>query len=372
MNEQNQSDSRRLGRKNRRDTLIIIVIVLVLIPVVFLLVRWFDPGYTREPYQRSEWVLDDHVTITAYGKNRSQVEEAVDAAFQEFYRIDAIANRYNPDSEVSRLNQEAAGEPVAVSEDLWEMITIAMDVYEASEGLFDITIGPLVDLWDITGRLERGDPPPTQEEITAAREKVGGDLLVLDESERTVYLPREGMIVDLGGLAKGYALDRAAAVMNNNEVDVGVINMISTSMTLGDKPEAAGGPSWTIAILSPRGEGYMGTLSLPGGVYISTSGDYQRYFEYEGIRYHHIIDPRTGYPAQGVISTTVIGAEDGTWSDAASTAAFIIGAPEALSWVEEVGGIEVIIVDSEGVVHTTSGVEQWVQSLEGEIDVEGG
>jgi thiamine biosynthesis lipoprotein len=371
VNEQDSSISQRIGRKNRRDTLIIIVIVLVLIPVVYLLVRWFDPGYMREPYQRSEWVLDDHVTITAYGKNRSQVEEAVDTAFQELYRIDAVANRYNPDSEVSRLNQEAGGEPVAVSEDLWELIATGMDLYEASGELFDITIGPLVDLWDIIGRLERGDPPPTDEEITAVMEWVGGDLLVLDESERTVYLPGEGMIIDLGGLAKGYALDRAAAVMNANGVDMGVINMISTSMTMGDKPESAGGPSWTIAILSPRGEGYMSTLSLPGGVYISTSGDYQRYFEYEGIRYHHIIDPRTGYPAQGVVSATVLGAEDGAWSDAASTAAFIMGAPEALGWVEEVGGIDVIIVDSDGAVHATSGVDQWAQNLEEEIDLEG-
>jgi len=370
--EQNRSDSRRLGRKNRRDTLIIIAVVLVLIAVAFLLVRWFDPGYTKEPYRRSEWVLDDHVTITAYGKDRSRVEGAVDAAFQELYRIDDVANRYNPDSEISRLNREASGGPVAVSDDLWDMIATGMDVYRASGGLFDITVGPLVDLWDITGRLERGDPPPTEGEIAGAKEKVGGDLLALDESRKTVTLTREGMVIDLGGLAKGYALDKAAAVMKDRGVDVGVINMISTSMTLGDKPESAGGPDWTIAILSPRGEGYMGTLSLPGGVYISTSGDYQRYFEYGGVRYHHIIDPRTGYPARGVISATVIGAEDGAWSDAASTAVFIMGAPEALSWVEGLGGIEAVVVDSDGEVHATSGIGEWVQDLQERIDVEGG
>jgi thiamine biosynthesis lipoprotein len=361
-----------LGSKNRRDTLIIIVIVLVLIPVVFLLVKWFDPGYTREPYQRDEWVLDDHVSITAYGKNRSQVEEAVDDAFRELYRIDAVANRYNPDSEISRLNREAAEGPVAVSEDLWEMIATAMDIYGASGGLFDITIGPLEEVWDITGRLERGDPPPTQEEIDEAREKVGGDLLVFDESRRTVYMSREGMILDLGGLAKGYALDKAAEIMNDGGVDTGVINMISTSMTMGYKPESAGGPDWTIALLSPRGEGYMGTLTLPGGMYISTSGDYQRYFEYEGVRYHHIIDPRTGYPARGVISATVIGAEDGAWSDAASTTAFITGASDGLDWLEDMEGIEVIIVDSDGAVHSTSGVGEWAQNLEERIDIEGG
>jgi thiamine biosynthesis lipoprotein len=363
MNKNSASDHAKLGRKNRRDTLVVIVVAVVLVTGAFFLVKLLNPGYSREPYQRQEYVLDDYVTITAYGKNQSQVEEAVDAAFQELFRIQSICNRYEPESEISYVNSTAADGAVAVSEELWEMISTAMEVYEASGGLFDVTVGPLVDLWDVSGRGARGEPPPGEGEVARAMQLVGRDKLVLDEAERSVFFLSQGMVIDLGGLAKGYALDRAADVLREGGVEVGVINMISTSMTMGDKPSAAEGPRWTIAITNPRGGDYLGTLSLPGGVYISTSGDYQRYFEYEGVRYHHIIDPRTGYPARGTMSATVIGGLDGAWSDALSTVLFITGYEEGLSWAEEAEEVEAIIVDDEGVVHTTSGVDQWAENL---------
>ncbi|MDY6794720.1 MAG: FAD:protein FMN transferase [Actinomycetota bacterium] len=365
--------ARDIGKKNRRDTLIIIAIVVVLIPLVYFLVKWVDPGYTREPYTREEWVLDDYVTITAYGKDRGRVEEAVGAAFEEIFHVDSVANRYNSDSELALLNEKAANEPVAVSDDLWDMIAGGMEVYEASGGLFDITVGPLVDLWDVSGRYESGDPPPSEEEIESARERVGANMLSLEEARHTVFFSRDGMVVDLGGLAKGYALDRAAEAMSVDAVDAAVIDMISTSMTMGNKPEALGGPRWRIAIINPRGEGFMGELLVPGGSLISTSGDYQRYFEYGGKRYHHILDVRTGYPARGVISVTVIGSGvDGAWSDAISTAAFVMGVPEALDWLGAQQGLEAIIVDGDGVVHTTPGIGEWVLELKDNIDLGNG
>lgn len=372
MKDRNATDEQRLGRKNRRDTLIITGVVVLMLIIAFLVVRWISPRvspgyYMREPYQREEYVLDDYVTITAYGEDQSEVEGAVGAAFEELYRVDSIANRYDPESEIARLNAGASGGPVAVSEELWEMIATGMDVYEASGGLFDITIGPLVDLWDVTGRSERSEPPPTDEEIEEAGDKVGGDMLVLDEASRTVSFSIDGMVIDVGGLAKGYALDRAAEVLRERGIRSGVINMISTSMTIGDKPEEADGPDWRIAVKNPRGEGFIGILAVPGDTYISTSGDYQRFFEYEGVRYHHIIDPRTGYPARGTISASVIGSEDGAWSDALSTTAFIAGSPEGLELLEEWGGEEGIIVKSGGTVNRTPGIDRWVESLEERI-----
>lgn len=377
MKEKNTYDEKSLGRKNRRDTLIVIAVVVLLIAIAFILVKWVNPGYSRKPYQREERVLDDNVTITAYGKDQSQVEGAVDAAFQELYRIDAIANRYSPESEIASLNAEATAGPVVVSEDLWEMIATGMEVYKASGGLFDITIGPLSDLWDIKGRGGRGEPPPSDDEIRQAMELVGADMLVLNGADHSVYFSREGMVIDLGGLAKGYALDRAAEALSSMGIEAAVVDMISTSLVMGDKPGAAGGPMWEIAISDPRGGDYLssgeylGTLHLTGGTYSSTSGDYQRYFEYEGVRYHHIIDPRTGYPARGTISTTVVGGRGGAWSDAMSTTAFIMGDPGGLDWVTGVGDAEAIIVDSEGVVHTTPGMGRWVENLREKVDLGG-
>lgn len=356
-------DDEALGKKNRRDTLIVTAVFIVLVGMAFLGVKLFNPGYSREPYQRTMFVLDDYVTITAYGRNQSQVEKAVGEAFQELQRLQGIFNRYDPESELSRLNREAAEGPVVVSDDLWSIIATGMDVYRDSGGAFDITVGPLVDLWDVLGRGGRGDPPPSEEEIARARELVGAEMLELDETARTVRFTRPGMTIDLGGLAKGYALDKAAEVLRSRGIQSGYISMISTNLTIGDKPESVGGPMWRIGIINPRGEDYLATLLLPGGTYISTSGDYQRFFEYQGVRYHHILDPRTGYPARGAVSVTLVGGEDGARSDALSTAVFVMGYPEGLEWLKSMGGVECLLVDPSGEVHSTPGMEPLLESL---------
>jgi FAD:protein FMN transferase len=365
VNNGDACDEKSIGKKNRRDTLLVILAALALAGLAVLLVIWLNPGYSREPFRRQEYVLDDVVTITAYGKNQSQVEDAVDAAFQEIFRVQEIADRYDPQSEIARVN--AAAGPVAVSEELWKMIATGMEIYQASGGVFDITVAPLVDTWDVIGRGERGEGPPAQAEIDRALDLVGADMLILDEAAHSVSFAREGMGIDLGGIAKGYALDRAEEALTAGGVDSGIIDMISTSVTVGEKPEAAGGPDWVIAVSNPRGEGYLATFSFPGQTFISTSGDNQRYFVYEGVRYHHILDPRTGYPATGMIAITVIGGESGAWSDAMSTTAFVLGYPEGVEWVERQGAAGAVAVDTSGIVHVTPGLSGMVQSSEEKV-----
>lgn len=363
MEESKTLDEESLGKKNRRDTLIVIGVALALIAAGFLASKLLDPGYSREPYRRMEYVLDDYVTISAYGKDRAQVEEAVAAAFDELYRIQDIADRYREGSELSRLNATASSGPVAVSDDLWAMIETGREVYESSKGLFDITLGPLIDVWDVVGRAGSGEPPPGEEEIAQAMRLVGMDKLVLDEKERSVYMTQPGMALDLGGLAKGYAVDRAAEALRERGIEAAVVDMISTSLVLGEKPGGKG-PRWSIEVMNPRvQESPLAELSLPSGLYISTSGDYQRYFEYGGVRYHHILDPRTGYPARGTMSVTVIGGRDGAWADAMSTAAFVMGYPEGAQWVRDEGA-EAMLVDSDGKVYTTPGMDTWLVSRE--------
>jgi thiamine biosynthesis lipoprotein len=247
-----------------------------------------------------------------------------------------------------------------------------MEMYEASGGLFDITVGPLVDVWDVVGRggliegppvwdwlggLSRRKGPPSPDEIDAAMELVGADKLVLDGAAHSVFFTREGMILDPGGIAKGYALDRAEEALRSGGVEAGIIDLISTSVVIGDKPEAAGGPLWIFAIQDPRSAGHLAEFTLSGNTYFSTSGDNQRFFEYEGVRYHHILDPRTGYPAGGTMAVTVVGGPSGAWSDAMSTATFIMGYPEGMTWAEAVEGVQVVMVDPDGVVHTTPSLD---------------
>ncbi len=361
-------DREKLGRKNRRDTLIVIAIFLALVIAASFGAKLFNPGYSREPFQRTMFVLDDYVTITAYGKDQSRVEQAVDEAFRELQRLQGIFDRYDPESELARVNREAALGPVQVSEDLWCVILTGLEAYLESGGAFDMTVGPLVDLWDVLGRAERGEPPPGAGDIAEALELVGTDKLELDHAARKVRFSRQGMALDVGGLVKGYALDRAARVLRDKGIENGYISMISTDLTMGDKPESAGGPKWRVAVLNPRGEDYMATLRLPGGTYVSTSGDYQRYFEYQGKRYHHILDPRTGYPAEGVISVTIVGGRDGAWSDALSTAVFVMGYPEGLNWVESLEGIECLLVDGTGKAHATTGMGAYLEEAPRDIE----
>jgi thiamine biosynthesis lipoprotein len=365
MDESSPDEHGKIGKKNRRDTLIVIGIVIVMMAGGFLAARWINPGYSQNPYQREADVLDDHVRISAYGKKQSQVEAAVDEAFKRIYDIDAVSNRFRNDSEVSYVNANAADHPVATSEDLWAMLSISMQAYRESNGLFDITIAPLVDLWDVTGRGARGDPPPSDQEIKQALVKIGGDKLVLDEANHTVYFPQPGMGIDLGGMAKGYALDQATAALKAGGVDTGVIDMISTSMVLGSKP--GGNGTWEIAISNPRSGDYLGTFAIKGDSYVSTSGDNQRYFDYNGVRYCHILDPRTGYPARGIISDTIVGSENATWSDIMSTTAFIMGYPDGMSWVEGAKHANAVIVDAAGQVHASQGMEQWIENLQTSI-----
>ncbi len=367
VDELKKSENERLGRKNRRDTLVVIGVAIVLFSLAFLAVKLFDPGYSREPLRRSEYVLDDLVTISIYGKDRSRVEEAMGAAFDELFRLQSIADRYDPESELSRLNAAAAAGPVTVSEDLWAMVETGREVYEASGGLFDITVGPLIDVWDVAGRGGKGEPPPGEEEIAEAREKVGMGKLALDAAGRSVAFSVPGMGIDLGGLAKGYAIDRAVEVLRSRGIETCIVDMVSTTLLLGDKPGDSG-PLWSVDILNPRvQEGRLANLSLPGGKYLSTSGDYQRFFEYGGVRYHHILDPRTGYPARGAMAVTVVGNRGGAWTDAMSTAAFVMGCPDGMRWIEDEGA-DAVMVGAGGEVQATEGMEQWLTAVEERVE----
>jgi thiamine biosynthesis lipoprotein len=356
---------RELIKKNRRDALLLILLAAVAIPLVVIFVRWVDPGYSRDPYRRSEFLLDDYVTITAYGKDRRATEDAVEAAFQEIRRLDTIFNRHDPSSELSQVNRLAHHQPVKVSDDLYQVISLAQEYYYSTGGAFDITLGALIDTWDILGRKEGGEGPPSPGEIAGALEKCGGKYLVLNEEERTVFFAKEGMIIDLGGVGKGYAADRAAQVLKERGIKSAIVDMVSTTVTIGDKPVKAGGPKWRVSISNPRDEGNsLGLLTMGGSTAFSTSGDYQRFFEFGGKRFHHIIDPGTGFPAPGTMSDTVLilreEGDGGAETDILSTALFVMGYPRALEWAEE-HGVDLLLVDPEGNIHHSTGLEEYLK-----------
>lgn len=242
------------------------------------------------------------------------------AARDEVRRLDSLLSDYRDDSEVSRLARAAgSGRWTALSPETADLLRTSLRWAEATDGAFDPTVGPLVTTWGFRGASPHVPSPPARD---SALRLVGWRLIELREGGREARLPRRGMALDFGAIGKGFALDRAAATMRRRGADAGMLDLGGNVLVFGRGPGADGG--WPIGIRDPRRPGrVLGTLVLDSGS-VATSGDYERFFEEDGVRYGHILDPRTGRPARGVLQVTVE-APDGTTADALSTALFVTG-----------------------------------------------
>jgi len=241
-------------------------------------------------------------SIALYGSDRVKMEAAIDAAFDEVRRLDELLSNYLPGSQWSEVNRNAAMKPVKVSPELFQILSECVEYSRESEGAFDITVGPLMKVWGFykgTGHL------PHKPEIVAALAKVGYRHIVLDKAAQTVRFDRPGVELDPGGIGKGYAVDRMAEVLRKNGVRTALIAGSGSSIYgMGAPPDEPKG--WPVKIKDPwdnrrtREEVWLKDMSM------STSGSYEKFFRAEGKIYAHIMDPRTGYPAQGSVSVSVI------------------------------------------------------------------
>jgi thiamine biosynthesis lipoprotein len=240
-------------------------------------------------------------TVVALGRDRVRLESAVEQALEEAQRLDSLLSNYKPRSEWSRVNREAAAGPVHVSPELFRLLEACEAFSRASEGTFDITVGPLVKVWGFykgSGRL------PHRAEIRAALAKVGYKGVKLDRENLTVRFAREGMEIDPGGIGKGYAVDRMVAVLKENGIASALVSAGGSSIyALGSSPGENG---WKVNIRHPRNPSRMVAELTLRDESMSTSGSYEKFFVAGGKTYSHVFDPRTGYPAQGVASASVI------------------------------------------------------------------
>jgi thiamine biosynthesis lipoprotein len=315
-----------------------------------------------EPKKRQVTVMGTFGELKVFDESSERAEEVFDRALAELGRIEAISTSYSDSSEVSALGRRAGGTPLRVGPDLDRMLTIGLQVAVASDGAFDPTTGPLVEAWGF-----HGEPAlPTPEAVAAAVTLVSHeDLVPLEGSfpiesgggrvSRAWRLSRRGMAIDLGALAKGYAVDRAMAIVEET-CGNGLVNLGGDLAVRGSKP---GGLPWVIGVQDPRDPSRLFVkLHLPGGRAVATSGDYQRYFEVDGVRYHHLLDPRTGHPARKARSATVI-APTCARADAWATAVFVLGPEAGLRALEDRPALEgvIVTVDEEGelVFHESSG-----------------
>jgi thiamine biosynthesis lipoprotein len=332
-------------------------ILIIVVVGLLLLALLFFGGQRKRLFRESRTSLYTLVTITVVTRSENKAREAMDAAYRELERVGQLLNFYAPDSELSRINRNAGVAPVKVSTETLEVIRMAVHAAEETKGGFDVTVGPLVRLWDFKEKKI-----PSRAAIDNAMDLVGYRHIVVDPGASTVYLDKHGVQIDLGGIIKGYAADRAAAVLREYGIDDGIIAVAGDIRLFGRQPD---GRPWNIGIQHPRAADgdttLLATVHLDDGA-ISTSGDYQRYFFADGVRYHHLLNPATGYPQDLCRSVTVI-APSAAATDAFATGIFILGPDKGIAALERLG-MDGVIVARDGAVLMTRGIKDKVKLLD--------
>lgn len=315
-----------------------------IVPLVLLSAALLAASVLRRPRQNEliashrDWIImGTYLEVTVYrpAAASSAADGDLLAAHRAVAEVDERMSLYRPDSELVALNERAGEGPIDVADPTLEVLEAAQHYGRLSGGAMDVTIQPIVELWGFY-QLEATSPPPAAE-IGAALENVGIDRVVLGAG--TVALPA-GTQLDLGAIAKGYAVDRALAELLARDVPAAFIDLGGSVGAMGRPP---GNRLWRVGVGHPRGENQLlGNVQLTEGA-VATSGDYERYLEFEGRRFSHLLDPRSGWPVEGVYAVTVI-APNGTAADALSTAAFVLGPEDGLALLARCEGVEGLVV----------------------------
>ncbi len=307
------------------------VVLIVLLMVIFAVRKGNEPRRLTE----HRLLMGTIVQITAIDPDEDVLRGAIDEAFAAIAHLDSVATRFSPDSAVEGINSRSPSEErTYIDLDVSTIISRSQAISLMTGGAFDITVASLVDLWT----FDEGVDLPSDAEIREALSVVGYEQIRLHPTSGALTLATD-VHIDLDGIAKGRAVDRAYAMLRTAGVDAAVIDAGGDVRMLGLPPE---GGSWRIGLKHPRQDGLLGVLSL-GDESVATSGDYQRFMIKDGVRYHHILDPSTGFPARGVMSVTIVTkrCED---ADALATAVFVMGARRGMRFVERTDGVEAVIV----------------------------
>ncbi len=354
-----------LENSSRRVAIKIAVTVVLLAGVYFFVAEKIrrpieiDGGY-RE-------VMGTLARIVVVAKHERQARRCIETGFGELVRIDKMMSDYKPDSELSKVNREAFANPVKVSPELFEILQKSVEFSRLSNGAFDVTVGPLVDLWHKAGEA---NVVPDENTLAAAKARVGFEKLILDANERTVQFAVKGMRLDLGGIAKGYAVDKAVGAMRREGAIGGMVCASGDIRCFGkpaDKDTWRVGLQNPVAANQPASNGAIGAEQVlmvlkVNDMAVSTSGDYRRFVAIGRKRYSHIIDTSTATGASKLSSDTILAA-NAVDTDALSTAVNVMGAQKGLALVESLAGVEAILITAgpEYQVVKSSGADTYLQ-----------
>jgi thiamine biosynthesis lipoprotein len=301
------------------------------------------------------FIMDTFITIKLYDHDKEKAQVAVDEAWKIYHKIHNDSNRFTlkdyPKGSIKDLNLQAGIREVKVQPEIFKMLALSQTYHGLTQGAFDITIGPVMDLW---GFGKEKQQIPKQEALNEKLALVNMGALQLNQEKSTALLRKQGMEIDLGGIAKGYATEQVVNMLKSKGLKKGIINAGGNIYVLGQKDNKS---LWQIGVQDPRNsEEIVGILSVKDQ-YVVTSGDYQRYFIVGKQRYHHILDPKTGYPANDIMSVTVI-CKDGTQADILSTSLFVLGLKDGMKLLEKMPGVEAVFITHDRKVIATKGIKK--------------
>lgn len=288
--------------------------------------------------------------ITVVASDSIQAHEYIDLAANEISRIEALISSWDKDSQTSLINKNAGLKPIKVDNELFLLIERALIISKLTDGAFDISYASMDRIWNFDGSMSQ---IPNEIDIKNSIALVGFGKIQLNKEESTVFLTQKGMKIGFGAIGKGYAADKAKELLLKLDVVAGIINASGDMITWGKQPN---NEDWKVAITNPLNKESSYALLPIYEKAIVTSGDYEKFTEFDGIRYSHIIDPRTGYPATGIISVSVL-APKAELADALATSIFVMGKEAGLDRINQIPNVECIIIDDQGNVSTSNNIE---------------
>jgi thiamine biosynthesis lipoprotein len=322
-------------------------------------------------YRESRIMMDTFCTITVVSPSKEKARVAIDAGFAEIKRLENLLNYFSPESEIAAVNKAAGRTPVKVSRETLEIIKKAVEIANLTNGAFDPAVGSVMKLWGFSSQTSESSVP-SEDKIKRTLRLVDYKKIKINTSASEIFLEEQGMELDLGGIAKGYAADRAIEVIKAKDIKAALVAIAGDIKGFGLKPDMQ---PWKVGIQNPRPEDNLpesphtplgkrgvgvdfedifASLLLKDKA-ISTSGDYQRFFINDGKRYHHIIDPKTGYPASGVMSVSVV-APEGYMADGISTGVFVLGPEDGIKFLESMG-LDGVIVNANKKIFLTKNLK---------------
>lgn len=301
-------------------------------------------------HTKKTFMLGSPFEMTVVATDTVQGNQFINQAIDEVNRIENLISDWIPTTQISKVNQNAGIAPVKVDQEVFELIERAIKISKLTNGAFDISYASMDKIWKFDGSMKE---MPTPEAIKNSVAKVGYQNIILNEKESTIFLKNKGMKLGLGGIGQGYIADKVKALLIENGCKSGIVNVSGDIFAWGKQPD---GKPWTVAIVNPMNKNNVfATFPLEDSA-VETSGSYEKFVTFNGKRYSHIIDPRTGYPATGIVSVSVF-AKTTELADALATGIFVLGIDVGLDLVNQIKGIECIIVDDKGVVHNSKNID---------------